>query len=383
MRREDPELMLIGAARLIAPKGTSRLSASVWAGIAACTLLDPAPDLLENWVARLETELKVTDAHRQAMADRAVAAMESSADRRRRKLEEARRASRLQLPVRDEALSTEIEGKISAAVAARSEAEGLRAFAALPGKQGKETRRAIKRLEQTAKNLDDQVLKLREQARAQDAWGEAKASILLARARGEDVDVGEAETAEPALDENGARLIDKGRAVMIYGREIRARKLTGIDHALAEGSLGAVEGEEADRLYRIGLTYQEVYAIAEGQSTRGSGAEGGGGSGGPPAPQPRQMEAALKLLTMRRHLSERQRRVLDLVCGQQLKVREATVVYRDSKGRGAGFPATERALVLGLKVAAQALAASEMSGSIQLRVRKVMAAHRVISKVRA
>ncbi len=139
-----------------------------------------------------------------------------------------------------------------------------------------------------------------------------------------------------------------GLPALVYSRALRAQKLSGIEHALDAGYLDGHGSIQAERLFSMGDAYREAFEIAEGQASNAG--EGGGGGGGPKAPQPRLVEAGEDLADMRKGLSRRQRRILDLVCGHDMRVREAATVM------SAGFPASVRALCDGLRAAAASLA---------------------------
>lgn len=334
-----PSLMLVGGERLILPEG--RVPRHAWPDVAFALLTEPLADELAAWMRRLEATLGVQDRHRQAMADRAVSAVEGSAEKRRRLLDQHRLAASLSRPMRDPSLVERIETKSRAAAAKRAIAAELRA------ESPKKHRRQIKVIEAAAAKLEREAEDIRLEELEQDRlYGEAKDSILRAKARGDDVDTREAQTAEFARDEWGARIIEDGLPALVYGRATKAKKLTGIDHAHDAGYLGR-SWREAERLHKVGVDYREAYIVVEGEAS--GGGEGGGG-GGPKAPQPRQIEMGQTLADMRRGLNRRQRDVLDLVCGQDLRLREATVQL------GLGDPRTgERALSTGLVAAAESL----------------------------
>jgi hypothetical protein len=341
--------MLVGPERLILPEG--RVPRRAWPELAFAMLFQPEPKELAVWIGRLERTLGVNDDHRRAMEDRAFAAVESSADRRRRRLEEHRRAASLRAPMQDEQLVLQIAEKAAAAAALRTQAAALR------DENSKRNRRAAKVLESKAKALDDEAAARRARDAHQiESWGAAREPILWAERRGEMVHVRESETAEVARDRFGARIVHAdgemaGLPALVYSRGARAKKLTGIEHAFAAGYLGDLETEmpRAERLREMGIDYRDVYEIAEGRTGRSG--EGGGGGGGPKAPQPRLVEAGEDLADMRRGLTTRQRNVLDLVCGQDFRGREAAAKL------GASWPATRSALCSGLIAARAALVA--------------------------
>jgi len=266
-----------------------------------------------------------------------------SEEKRRRLLDGNRHVASLDEPMRDHATVLELarlEGKLRDA---EVEAESLRAIDA------KRHRKEIKRLENKARGLADELAKLRSIER--DAYailGEAREPVLRALQRGDTIQAKEAETADFARDDHGARIINRGGPMrglpaLVYSRGLRAKNLTGIEHAFHAGHLRAIRGAMAEEhLLRIGQQYGAAYEIVEGLASHAG--EGGGGFK-PKAPLPRAIEAGETLADMRKGLDRRQRDVLDLVCGESLRAREAATQLH------AGFPATIRALVGGLKAA--------------------------------
>lgn len=337
MKHIEPEIIKVGAEVLINP--ANRVPADVWADFATMVLLEPEPALLREWISRAETKLQVTPAHREQVAAREERVIESSADKRRRLIEENMLATRLNRPMRDETLVQAIEAKQAKAAEFRSRAEALRAG------HPKKNRMAAKGLEASARKLDDQILSLRAQEARQLNWGEAREAILRADQRGDMVHVKESVTAEFARDRFGARIIEDGLPALVYSTATRAKRLSGIDHASAAGYLGG--WRQAERLHSIGVDYRDAYIVIEGEAS----GRGEGGSGfGPKAPQPRILELGQRLADMRRGLNIRQRDVLDLVCGKDLRLREATALLRLGDPR-----TTQNALVSGLRAAAQSL----------------------------
>lgn len=377
----EPGLMIVAGARLILPEGKPPRRA--WPELAFAMLMEPAPDELTVWLSRLEQTLGVTDAMRTAMAGRAVSAAETSEQKRRRLLEQSQRAAKLNAPMRNPSLARLMRVKRRAAAAHMAHAERLRAAA-----PGKLERKLIRRLEAKARDLLEGAEEARITELDQDRlYGEAKETILLAQARGEEVLAYEAETAEIARDEHGAVIRHKrgskrGLPVLVYDTGLRAKKLTGIEHAIASGYLQGARGPgQVERLRATADQYGEAYEIDEGQRSGKAGfGEGGGGGFGPKGVQLKAVEAGETLAIMRAGMSPRERRVLDLVCGEQMRAREAATVM------GAGFPATVRALRGGLKLAGEnwraAVERRKQSGEPGA-AQRAAAAHEVISRVRA
>lgn len=123
------------------------------------------------------------------------------------------------------------------------------------------------------------------------------------------------------------------------GRAIRIMSRGGLTQAFEDGHLEPVRGSlKATDTYEAGKRYRDAYEVAEGLTT----STGGGGGFGPKAPQPRLVEAGEALKAMRAAITDRQRAVLDLVCGQDVRLRTAaTQLHR-------GFPSTKLSLRGGL-----------------------------------
>lgn len=374
----NPVSLPIGALTVILPTDTQRpFTASQWADLSMAIVLDfdgqpgPARDL----VADLERRLGVNQAHRDAVVEGAAAVQRRiREDRIRAKLDANRRAATLDLPLRDPEIVRAIEVRQVAAHAKRAEAASLRIIAA------KLHRRQIKTLEAAARRFDVEIQELLAKEADQDRlYGDAKDPILRAKARGEEVTAHDVELAEVARDEYGARIIhrdgpNQGLPVLKYSKQTRARKLTGIEHAAAEGYLEGGHGSNsADALKEIGRVYAEAYEVAVGgTSSSGEGAGGHGAKG----PQLRIIEAGDRLGIMRAGLTRRQRDVLDLVCGQDMRAREAATHLK------AGFPATERALRGGLEVCRANWAMAIKVGRVGAEAWRVMMLDAQVGKVR-
>jgi hypothetical protein len=376
-----PGLLLIDGGRVILPAG--RLTRGAWPEFAMTVLLEPEPSMLPAWISRIEARLGVKPEHRAAIDARAVAAVEESEAKRRRLLEQSMRASQMAAPLRDPVLVEKMAKTQAKLAAARAQVDNP------PGKSDREKRRAVKqakaKIAELTGTLRDQA---REEADQRQLYGDAGDTILLAKARGENVTAFKANTAEFARDEFGARILerkrDKGRGgtylepVLVYGSGLRAKKLTGIDHAHDAGYLSK-SWRESERLHKIGVDYRDAYIVVEGESTGGGG---GGGGGGPKAPQPRQIEMGQMLADMRLGLNRRQRDVLDLVCGEDMRLREATLKL------GLGDPRTaERALVTGLAAAGESLSIARArrieEGTEGDLGRRVQFANAMLARVRA
>lgn len=263
------------------------------------------------------------------------------AEKRRRKLEENQRLASLSQPIRDPRIVAALETSLEAARACQSEADGLRAI------NPKQNRKRIRWLENKAQAHEEKADEIRRQELERNRlYGEARDPIIRAIMRGEDVVAREVEVAEIVRDEYGGRVVhrrgpSKGLAVMKYRIETRARKLSGIQDALAKGHLeGSGRLWAPQELYDTGLMYGDAYEISVGLITNRS--EGGGGGYGAKGPQLRLIEAGDHLKIVRRNLTPRQVATLDAVCGRHLRVREA------AEEMHAGFPATLKALQGGL-----------------------------------
>lgn len=185
------------------------------------------------------------------------------------------------------------------------------------------------------------------QLQAVDSSRAALEATVMASIRGEPIEEVDTLIVDWARDENGARKIVKGNAVLVEerGRALRVANRTGLALAYVSGHLdgGAIN---ADKLYDIGKRYREAFETigragnpdADGRNSTPSGKPSLG-------PGDVLLIAAKTLGTLRRGLTARQRQVLDMVCGQDFAVKATAVRMR------AGLPATKRALVAGLSMA--------------------------------
>lgn len=346
-----PGLLFLGGEPVVLPEG--RVPQKAWPELAMATLIEPVPALYGDWLSRLERSLGVEDHHRALLETRAFSAAASTEASARARMEEAMRAAQLSAPLRDPVLVQKMAKTQAKLAAARAVLDDP------PGKSDREKRKAVK---QAKARIAEETEKLRdlsrEEADQRQLYGDAGETILLAQARGEAVTAFSAQTAEFARDEFGARILerkrDKGRGgtylepVLVYGTGLRAKKLSGIDHAHDAGYLSR-SWRESERLHKIGVDYRDAYEIVEG-ATGGEGE--GGGSSGPKAPQPRLVEAGEKLSDFRRDLSQRQRDVLDMVCGEDLRLRDVAARMH------AHFETSEKALREGLARAGESRAAA-------------------------
>jgi hypothetical protein len=229
----------------------------------------------------------------------------------------------------------------------RAHADKLRAMLD-PTTPNPKTRRAVKDHEMLARRAEIEATRLqREEVDRRWADGATEETVGLARERGEEV--------ESVLVETNH--IDSGR----YGDEInvittKSRPMairSGLEHAFAKGHLDCGIGpRRPEALLATGRLYREAVEISIGRtSTSGEGA-GGGKTG----PQLRIIEAADRLKIMRGGLSPKQVRVLDLVCGADLRVRKAADIL------SAGFPSTVNALRAGLVIASDNWTDAQRSG---------------------
>ena len=99
---------------------------------------------------------------------------------------------------------------------------------------------------------------------------------------------------------------------LVYSRGLRARKLTGIQHAYHSGDLG--DEPLGERRYETGQRYGECFEIVMGlTSSRG---EGGGSAGFGAGPQLRIFEAGQDYADYIAGITARQRAALDLSAGR-------------------------------------------------------------------
>jgi hypothetical protein len=376
-------LILVAGLPMVSPTPKPELTDELWSDLLLIQAGDGVDtDDVAAFITRAEAHMGTTDMHRidakvaagMMTSDEAEGARRSirsriSAEKRRQMLDGSRQAacvgSSLRAPDFVDAIAS-AEGKLQAA---QKELEQLQ------GGNLKKNRKEIRRVENRVRGLAEKLAGIKGQEQlTYDILGEARDPLLRAIARGQTMQAREAETAEVKRDRFGAKVIHRrgekrGQAVFKYDRAVRIKNLTGIEHALHSGHLRAIRGAMAEEhLVRIGEEYGAAYEIIEGLASRAG--EGGGGFK-PKAPLPRAIEAGETLADMRKGLNARQRKVLDLVCGESLRAREAATAM------GAGFPATVRALVGGLKAAETSRLAErerrEQNGAVPIGARVQMA----------
>lgn len=375
---QHPASVELGQLILVLPTADSAIPRRQWADLSCAVILDAAGDqvLAQSLVATVEAKLGVNAAHRRALASSpaAVTSAIAAAHARRIDAEEAR-IEHLGRRLRDPEFVAKIGAAERSAHEKRAEAASLRIIGP------KLHRKAAKVLDNQARAFDEEAARLAKEEADQDLLcGDAREPVILAKLRGEEIEAREVEIAEVVTDEYGARVTHRrgpslGLPVLKITRQTRAQKLSGIAHAYANGNLDGERGgaRQADMLLETGRAYGEAYEIDAGLT---SNSGGGGGGFGPKGPQIRQVEAGETLGIMRRSLSQRQRTVLDLVCGQGLRAREAADLMK------AGFPATARALRGGLRAAGEDMAGARAFKEVGQAGARVKAAHQVLSRYR-
>lgn len=180
----------------------------------------------------------------------------------------------------------------------------------------RKNRKAIKDHLTSAKLLQNEARDLQRQA-ADDDWSfrADRETAELATARGETVEK-----------------TKQGRT--------RIMTRAGIQHSYEAGYMEPRSGQrmKAADLYETAKRYRDAYEIITGRTTP----SGSGGSGFGGAPQVRIVEAGEQLATMRLGLTRAELEVLDRVCGQEMRVREAATIL------GRAFNASRDALRDGL-----------------------------------
>lgn len=377
---------------MFSPTSKPDLTDELWSDLLLIQSADGVDaDQVAAFIIRAEAHMGTTDMHRinakaatgmltegEAEEARRVIRAKVSAGKRRHMLEESRQAASVGSSLRAPDFVIAITSAELKLQAAQKELEQLQAG------NLKKNRKEIRRVENRVRGLAEKLAGIKGQEQlTYDILGEARDPLLRAMARGETMQAREAETAEVKRDRFGAKVIHRrgekrGQAVFKYDRAVRIKNLSGIEHAFHSGHLRAIRGVMAeDHLLRIGNLYGAAYEVVEGKATNA----GEGGSGfKPKAPLPRNIEAGETLADMRKHLTKRQRDVLDLVCGESYRLREAATKL------GAGFPATVRALVGGLKAAETSRLAErerrEHNGEMPVGLR-VQLANQVLRGVRA
>lgn len=173
-------------------------------------------------------------------------------------------------------------------------------------------------------------------------------SAALALARGEDVETVETEVAKWRVDRHGVTKRKRGEPILDVevARTTRVMSRTGLALAFARGHLdgGRIS---AEALFFIGGKYREAYEASESMRTPDRD------EGAPSAPRCKPsagvsqqvLEARETLKALRMGLNRRQVTVLDLVCGRDMAIRAAADAMR------AGVPSIRRTLVKALSEA--------------------------------
>lgn len=170
-------------------------------------------------------------------------------------------------------------------------------------------------------------------------------SVVQANARGDEIEEVETLVTDWARDEQGVKKLWKGEPKLVDepARALRIVERTGLRSAFERGFLdgGRVR---AEKLYEVGKRYRDAYELVSTYGAGTSNPEGGhtARSSATAGPADERIEAAKDLATFRLGLTARQKRVLDLVCGQDMAIKAA------AKAIAAGIPATKKLLINGL-----------------------------------
>lgn len=351
---QTPSAVVIAPLLVVTPCELQALQPREWFEI-ACALVaeaDGRPDLSHALVRRLEAFLGVNDAHRRALVDGPETVIEAIRETREAKaLREQRRAAYLNRGQGDHHLSEEVGRLLKQASEHRMKAAELEASdnAAVKAGRPRKHRKEIKEHLGSARSYEIQAGDL--STRERDfRWlvGAIDETKQLALARGEEVDEDIVEVEFTVLDDDGAPLRyargpnrgDKITRSERFNRVTIGSRGGGIEYAYEKGHLEG-RGPKSQHLKSVGERYRDCYEIIRGlTTTKGEG--GGGGGFHAKAPQMRHLRAGEDLKHMREDLTPRELAVLDLVCGQDMRLRPA------AKALGAGFPSTKRALHSGL-----------------------------------
>lgn len=380
-KAQTPELINVGPLAIVVPDASVRFTPSVWRDLSCAVGLESigATDAARELITDLEHRLGVNDAHRRAL--------DTSPDhvrrlisegRRRRRLEASIQAARVHVQPRLQEVVDALAHLARQAQAKRAEATALRQKDEAAGTRLH--RRQAKALEAAARRLDEKAKEIRDEERRRDSlYGEAKAAIVRAAESGENLIAPEVTEADWLKDEFGVLVRHRsgnrrGLPMLNYRQSVRLRRLTGIAHAYESGHLGLPGTSQALWLKKAADDYRDAFEVAVGQAS-GGGGEGGGGFG-PKGPQVRQIEAGEHLAAMRQFLTPRQLVVLNKVCGEDKRLRTAATEM------GAGFPATVRALRLGLRAAVLGLRKARDEGNLGDAARRAAAVHKLLSKLR-
>ncbi len=229
----------------------------------------------------------------------------------------------------------------------------IEGIATLEARADKRALRQAKVMRRELRAIQASIENAREVELQRDAeMGEARDPLIRAKMRGHVVTVKEAETADFARDEHGARIINRrgparGLPALVYSRGTRTRILTGIHHAFDAGHLDDPRtGSGGEALLEVGQAYEAAYAKSDPLKAVDPSQVGGGGFG-PRGPQAAAVEAAEWLRIARRGLDARQLAVLDAICGEGMTAAQVRTA------RKWGWEATLQALRSGLVLVAK------------------------------
>lgn len=358
---QHPAAVLLGPLMMVTPTERRALTPVQWVDV-ACALIadeDGRDDLATFIIGRIEKRLGTNPAHREALIRGDAAVLQRIRAEQERRLERERdRARRLGAPLAPVEPTEPIERLLWRASDHRMKAAELQAAddASAKADRPRINRKAIKKHLGEARRLE---IEAGDMMTSEDArrWltGSLEETKQLAQARGEEVSTEVVEVEFDELDEWGAPLrhkrgSQKGAKITRTERFVRMtieNRGGGIETAFEKGHLDG-PGPKSPHLQAVGQRYREAYEIVEAQTTNAGGG-GSGATGGARSPQLRVVIAGEVLAHMREDLTPRQRAVLDLVCGHDIRLRIAAAHLK------AGFPATQRALRGGLIAALESL----------------------------
>lgn len=371
-REQKPVALPLGGLTLVLPSQERRLTPKQWADLGCAVILDfeGEADQATALIADLEDRLGVHQAHRRACVSSPEEVRRLIASTaQRRTLTSEMRAVRLAGASRLPEPTEEIERLVKRAGREDAKAETLRRKnARLHSDDIRAHRTTAKRCRMLADQMRQDQL---HQHWASQAIGE---STDYAMARGEEVVEEVVNRGRFETDEDGVRLkhrrdarpsgLDRpghrrGDAVLVVEQTVRRRVMTrgGLKLAYERGDLDEGRGAKHEmRLRDTGLRYQACYERLPGFGSSPEPNDGGRSSRDPARPfgQETATDARQDLAIMRDPLSDREREVLDLICGRDFTLGAAAADLK------AGIPTTRRALRSGLSAAARALHAARV-----------------------
>ncbi len=240
---------------------------------------------------------------------------------------ERRRAIHLLAPIRDPSPDENIQTLLTRADAQRSLAASLAEKAQLPGRPGRDARRERKTYLTAARLLDLEAHQARErQLTAHRQALDAAETVARANARGEQVTSEVARIASPVVDDDGVRIVKDGAPVYRQENVTRVRILSrgGLQLAFERGDLDGWR-VKAERLLDTGNAYRWAFEACSAITTPAR--DFGGGTRSPLkaslGPQDAVFVAGVMLRDFRAGLDDRQRAVLDRVCGLDMTISAA------------------------------------------------------------